>query len=287
MRLKIPATCQHGRIVYEYFPSVDALATVAENGKPYPGAVLSPKGHRVPHPEIMSHGPDSFYGPSPEDTLTLARTGWRDGLRHAQRLAARLELTGAGGTAYRFSPSRGRFSVPRTVGYLTGARGPAVRRRKVRRDRPRPIKVLAHGAFLAEVGWPLAERRGAAVTALVVALIQLGYPVDVSVLRFSELRDKRAVVAQEVKIMEGGRGLDRDRLAFALGHPAMMRRFFLSRSGGATVPIVPEIASQADVVLQQVNPHDPSFQSDEAALQWVAEQVRTVTGGNGLEVTVR
>ena len=228
--------------------------------------------------------------------VRLAEYGWSSGAARAARLMDRIEAAAVQAAAV--APA-GRAIVTGPVGhapvvpaYIAG-RPDDMLRWTGTAERP-VVRVAVNNSHVCTAKAENIIRRGAAVAALIQALQARGYAVAVDAVFTvtSEPSGRGSRSYMTVALHRPEHPLDVDRLAFALAHPAMLRRlvfswmecqpkeyrrtFHVVDTGGYGYPAeLPEAdAGQYDIVVPKIDKRE--FADDMAAARWLNSQLQAL-----------
>jgi hypothetical protein len=260
------------------FDSVAALASYADaTPSIMPTSARSSRGE----------GRSSFSGvASWAEALQLARSGWPDGCAEIEALTAQI-----------FAAVADRVLRSEVI---TDVCGEMIDMGSYCEGRPdcwlathhsdelacgtQTVTIVADVCASAGIGKDVIFTRGAALTALVAALELAGRPCEVIVTANTKL-------AAEVRVLvkRAGEPLQLDALAFALAHPAMLRRMMFAVWETAPRSVLRECGiypnkgygavcettgARGDVYLPPARFREPQWSSIESAKAWVLERLR-------------
>lgn len=257
------------------------------------GSFVSACEHPTDLPErrqsSRNSGRESFSGAASwEETARLARTGWPEG--HADVQAALADLSTHLGTVdvATVEPARvgGRPLVGRAV------RGhPASMARLRNRTRAREaVSIVVNCCFSSGVSKERITQRGAAAVALVEALTSNGLAVDLTVIMANKGRAGVSGAVVEAQVVTPGETVDKDLIAFAVAHPAVLRRMMFARmerwdadkrdvysvpGSYGKVAESPVHRERADVYLPGGTLQEMDWSEDEAVADWIRDQLES------------
>ena len=234
----------------------------------------------------------SFTGTnSMEEAIELARAGWIDGARSAKKLSSAMfdemssliervdtvyDVEGNGIDVARFVDGEPecwqKFESIQTEGHGN-----------------KIIRLVYNGGATYDVDKQVMSRKGAAVHAVVELLEYAGHRVEVVYVTSSACYGSNPWQVW-VTIKRASEVMDPGRLAFALAHPAMLRRLnfsiweqmgdvdFLDRcgipDGGYGQPYALDEEDQGDIYIGESVGGGGVWRSDETAEAWVLDQLR-------------
>lgn len=233
-------------------------------------------------------------GGSWDTACRLAREGWPEGLAEASDLTQRIteKITS---TMERFDPyydlEPGALDVAR---YLDSEPECWLRMESVLTRGPglRHVTIVVNMTISAGIKTETITRRGAALASLVECLEYAGHRAKVQICEAigDSLDASRAKWYAEaiVTVKEFDEALDLDRVAFALAHPSVQRRFFFAWNEtlpaefcgplgiphdgyGSPVDIKPEY--RGDIYLTRMLSGEARWHSPESAEAWVREEL--------------
>jgi hypothetical protein len=186
-------------------------------------------------PEVCSLGRESrasgegFSGTSTfEEATKLARFGWPEGLRRVSSISAK--INGAIGS---YIPVE--ECVRDVVGefvdvgaFLSGEPESMIRLETHTEDRKggRIIKIVYNTSASCGVAKEILMRRGAVACSLIDALGRIGFLAELVVSEYASSGDN--LFGVEIIVKRPEEPLNMDRVAFAVGHPSMLRRMMFS-----------------------------------------------------------
>ena len=173
------------------------------------------------------HGTNTF-----EEAVEVARRGWSEGAKEALSLRARVEssvrdLINARSSSYVYDLSGECVDVGR---YLSGEPECFITEVSTGESNSRPVvKIVANLAASGSVSTHSLIVRGAAIVAAIDILEALGRRVEAWIAKGSATtRSGGNIHETHVLVKSAGQPLDIDRLAFAVAHPACLRRLCFS-----------------------------------------------------------
>jgi len=232
-------------------------------------------------------GSNPFYGASLADALQMCETGAPDLVPQSDEMLRRLEARHDFSTSKFVNVRSVTGGAPNVPAYLANQPMAMRRRKRVQSDMA-PLSIYVNVGANSDVRKSTIRRRGAAVLALVRALCGVR-PVSLYVMSGHSDGDRHALTVARVETAP----LDLARAAFALAHPAMLRRLMFSRNYEITrddcfVPLFDNTAGRADVAAALMGEEEfifsarlsgnSEFASDDDASRWIEEQVRAATG---------
>lgn len=214
--------------LFERLPDLSKYGTRSRAGFSSPEAFAawleSPEGVRE---KWSTSGRDNgdmggdFYGFTTfRDALDMALTGWKEGAERVERLRDKINVANPKG--------------PRLVSWGVAGAYPSVaralagnplnmRKLDLARAKRKPVMtIVSHYGATADVDAQSMERRAACAAALVDEVETAGFSVELIAYTASSASNVVAETAFVLK--EAGAALDVARVAFGLGHPAMLRR---------------------------------------------------------------
>jgi hypothetical protein len=165
--------------------------------------------------------------------VSLLENGWREAPQQFHNLFRRLRLeleTDRADVEYQFAPAGDEVDVTR---YLAGERDCFLESRVTTKPGDSPVVRLYVSCSAAwTIDAALILRRGAAVTALCDALERSGKSVEISMVCSVTSRNAKnewqgKAISLEIAVKRAWEYMRPDRLAFALGHPAFLRRIVM------------------------------------------------------------
>ena len=226
-----------------------------------------------------------------DGALQLARAGWPKGALEAraqyEALWGRLSaLIDAQESRYTHVPER--WGILDVGAFCAGGPEHWLEFDEVRRagEGTRYVKLAVNVAASAGIDGPVMAARAVAIAALVDALELVGIRVEVTIL--DSVCNEGAFASHAVVVKQYDTLLDLDRLVFAAGHPAMLRRIGLAlmehypawvrqrigvgeMGSGYGTPCDPSPDTQAvyDIYLKQMLAGDVTWASVNATLAWL------------------
>jgi hypothetical protein len=213
-----------GNRVYKLeYASWDAFVDRAANSQPT--SAWNQPGHDKPASRITDTG--SFaknswtFGVDFQTAVHMARTGWLDGL-------SRLEKTLASGdTATRLARQEWILDMigsrPCVPAYLAGT--PATMWRAIKRPTGRRlVNLRIFNCMACSVTGEQIAAYGAGLVTAIDAIEDTGIQVELLATHLVTQRSSNAVSQIDVVVKTAGQQLDKDRLMFAVAHPACLRR---------------------------------------------------------------
>lgn len=169
-------------------------------------------------------------GCNTRDAIKLALAGWAEGAEQAARLRDKITAANPNGPRLARWDIAGAYpNMPRAL-----AGNPLhMRRVDSARLKRRPVLTfVSHYGALAGVSGDFMLRRAAVVAAIVDAVEAAGYSAQVIAWTASS-KDSEKVTGAETActLKDAGQALDVARLAFGLGHPALLRRMTFAARG--------------------------------------------------------
>ena len=224
--------------------------------------------------------------------LRLAARGWPEGLLKVRELFGACErsmLTSVRGRRLEYDVTGDWFDVGRVA---AGDPECGVNVRRVISPRP-VVRFVVTGGASGTIRAESIYRRGAAVVTAVDVLESQGVRCEVVLGFCNSCRNSNAHNSHGVMLKEAGDAIDMDRLAFALCHPATLRRLsFAVREGlpmewrrkfafgvggsnyGVSETYKVDLAGNDDVViLPMIRSGDVGWESDAAMLKWLKATV--------------
>lgn len=217
------------------------------------------------------------------DAHTLAIYGWRDGTAQLRRMTA--NMSGSMNVIRQnmnLALTGGAVDVPT---YLTGE--PECMWSWQDTEERKAVRVIIDGAHASRVTPEEIMRRGAAVVAFVDAMESAGYSAEIQ-LRFSLSNfGGNNIITHAVALKRSDEPMDLESIAFAIAHPASLRRigfgafelmhpkitkaFSFKRHGsyGSVHRTKAEEVDAGDIILTG----NHKFYSDDEAMQWARECV--------------
>ena len=270
------------------FTSFEEFMDHAENGKTADDISEAGRASRTEESGDWS-GVRNF-----QSAMELARKGWAEGLERVSGMRDRISVS----VQSRMTRPMPIYSVaggfPDVGRFLAGA--PDCMVGFLPEEVPNQSKVITLVVSVtasAGVSANIIETRGAAICALVDALEDSGFSVQVAA-NFAvtgKRTYKRRLAIFDVLLKRAGEPLELDRMAFALAHPAMLRRlmfsiaeqqtkrlrkgFGFSRGEGSYGRVVNLTNTGADISLGSMYSKDPQWESEEAAVAWVLEELKS------------
>jgi hypothetical protein len=128
--------------------------------------------------------------------------------------------------------------------------------------------------------------RGSAAAALVEALEYAGFRVEITLYDSVGYNNRKSQLCSKIPVKEANQPLDRDRLAFTLAHPSVLRRLCFGawegheefmqhefRSGyGNVIDITKE--EQGDVHISSAHLNSVQWSNPESAVEWILEELK-------------
>jgi hypothetical protein len=223
-----------------------------------------------------------------DEVESLAYNGWKEGAARAERMRLevqnRIDSLGLEGLdAVENYDVSGAFV---DVGaFCEGEPECMVEYEEQMMPRQRVARIFVQINYLSDVNCDQAERRGVAIAAVVDALEAHGmqcevWGVDYSMGGFDYEKGESDYHRHAVLVKKSGQLMPLDRLAFAIGHPSFYRGVsFAARAGisggawGSTRPLPKEWQEPGELVIPHMERRERQWQSDDAAMDWVAEHV--------------
>jgi len=247
--------------------------------------------------ERRSHTGTGFFGTQTwQEALTLASEGWAEGRDRVARFAARMVDDVQGRTArvaYEYAETGPIFDLG---AYLDD--DPFCMQRPIEETeavigRGPIVRIVANVTASGMVSASVIERRGAAVAAVADALEHAGRRAEI-IVTYTSARNGYAVhVSATVKAPD--QPINMDVIAFALAHPASLRRIgfaiyetapepFRTKIGlygtaGYGYPAPHPLEETADVALPMAHGIDAQWSSDSAAETFVVDALRKQGAG--------
>ena len=209
-----------------------------------------------------------------EDALRLARNGWPEGRRSVEAITERLNITG------RVARPDIVFDVIGEGGFdiglaLAGIPECAMDWRDsdqmVANSNGPIVRMVVDISTSAGIGANVIKRRGAALLALVDALEAAGRRVEIEAVYFCSRRNYQITIM----LKAAGDALQIDQIAFALAHPAFLRRFcHMADPRSNAYPAIQK--SDADIYLGPMALYHGGaafWNSEESSGAWIRNQL--------------
>lgn len=217
-----------------------------------------------------------------EEALTLAREGWPEGRKQAERFIKHLDVSG-------------RIAKPEIIYDVIGNCGIDMGRYVMgdpecvmdmidsseesilNSEGGKIIHIVYNISASAGIDGSIMQRRGAATMALVDALESAGRRVEVTIVDQNDYYEWRAIAKAP------GCSMQIDQLAFAFVHPSMLRRFGFSITAqcgkeglDATFKGYGRVANRpfGDIFMPGMTYGDPAWETDASAIAWITQILR-------------
>lgn len=256
------------------FDSFQEAITCAESDYDVTHGRGASRNTNFSYKEILTH---SF-----EEALTLAREGWPEGRKQAQRFINRLDVSGRIAkpeiiydVVGNCGIDMGRFVMgdPECVMDMIDSSEESIRNS----EGGKIIHLVYNISASAGISADIMMRRGAATMALVDALETAGRRVEITIVDQNQSYEWRATAKAP------GCSMQIDQLAFAFVHPSMLRRFGFSITAqcgkeglDATFRAYGRVANRpfGDIFMPGMTYGDPAWETDASAIAWINQILR-------------
>lgn len=170
--------------------------------------------------------PANWYGTrSMEETMNLARNGWREGVEKAKEISEIISTEHAQGKRREYSVAGGRVNVGRM---LSG--NPLHLSRKTKQPMRKVITLLVDVAMLSDISVNSAILRAACVAALSDLLEAKKFSCEIFAVAITD-SSRGAASQMTTKLKSAGEVLNINDLVFMLGHSSVQRRLNFALKG--------------------------------------------------------